>query len=153
MHEIWETAKGGDLHVLGEEEKRIAQVMLEHEDEYFNQFEMADALSDYEFDPDSEENPFLHITLHATVENQLEARDPIEAYQFYNSMRKRKVSRHDTIHLIAMMLAPIIVTSLQRGNAPDMGMYKALLKKYKGKKPEKIYDALERDLSPLFEGP
>ena len=31
-------------------------------------------------DVDRESNPFLHIAIHAVVENQLEARDPIEAY-------------------------------------------------------------------------
>ena len=45
-------------------------------------------------------NPFLHITIHTVIENQLEARDPIEVLQFYNAMRKKKCSHHDTIHLI-----------------------------------------------------
>jgi hypothetical protein len=107
-------AKSGDLDVLDGEERRIGEVMLEHRDEYFNQFEMADVLGDHEFDPASETDPFLHITFHTIVENQLEAKEPIEAYQFYNSMRKKKVSRHDAIHLIGAILAPLILSTMQQ---------------------------------------
>jgi hypothetical protein len=145
LHAIWEIAKGGDLDCLSGEEKWLAKVMLEHADEYFNQFEMADLTYDYEYDVDSDVNPFLHIVLHSAVERQLEAKDPIEAYQFYNSMRKKKLSHHDTIHLIAAFLAPLMVKVMQEGKAFDLDNYKLLLKKYKTKRPDKIYEAMEKD--------
>ncbi len=148
---IWEIAKTGDLDLLTGEDRRYAEVMLEHRDEYFNQFEMADLTYDHEFDVETEENPFLHIILHVIVGNQLEAKEPIEAYQFYNSMRRKKYSHHDTVHLIASILAPLIIVALQKGKAPDMGRYRVLLKKYKDKKPDKIWSSLDRDLDPLFE--
>jgi hypothetical protein len=151
MHMIWEVAKTGDLDVLEAEERQIAEVMLEHQDTYFNQFEIADVLGDHQFDPESETDPFLHVLFHTIVENQLEARDPIEVYQFYNSMRKKKVSRHDTIHLIAAILTPLIVSTLQ-GIAFDLEQYKSLLKRAKAKKPEKIMDWLEREPDPLKAG-
>ena len=74
--------------------------MLDHEDEYFNEFEMSDLTYDYEYDVDSDVNPFLHVILHSAVERQLEAKDPIEAYQFYNSIRKKEglPSRYNTSH-------------------------------------------------------
>jgi len=150
MHMIWEVAKTGDLDVLEAEERQIAEVMLEHQDEYFNQFEMADVLADYEYDPESETDPFLHIIFHTIVENQLEARCPIEVYQFYNSMRKKKVSRHDTIHLIGAILAPLVVSTLLGRRAFDLEQYKSLLKRAKAKKPEKIMEWLEREPDPLF---
>ena len=149
MHMIWEVAKTGDLDVLEAEERQIAEVMLEHQDEYFNQFEMADVLGDHQFDPESETDPFLHITFHTIVENQLEARNPIEVYQFYNSMRKKKVSRHDTIHLIGAILAPLVVSTLQGRRAFDLEQYRSLLKRAKAKKPEKIMEWLEREPDPL----
>ena len=108
MHEIWKIAKTGELDILSGDDKRIAGAMLDHKDEYINQFEMADLTYDHEYDVDTEENPFLHITLHVIVENQLEDRDPIEVYQFYNSIRKKKYPHHDTVHLIAAILAPFI---------------------------------------------
>jgi hypothetical protein len=150
--EMFGVAKTGDLDVLEAEERQIAEVMLEHQDEYFNQFEMADVLADHEYDPESETDPFLHITFHTIVENQLEARDPIEVYQFYNSMRKKKVSRHDTIHLIGAILAPLVVSTLQGRRAFDLEQYRSLLKRAKSKKPEKIMEWLERELDPLRAG-
>jgi hypothetical protein len=51
---------------------------------------MADLTYDHLDVPETEENPFLHITFHVVVENQLSAKDPIEVHQFYNSMRKKK---------------------------------------------------------------
>jgi hypothetical protein len=151
IHSIWELAKNGNLDILTGEEGRYAEVMLEHEEEYFNQFEMADLTYNYQYDPDTEENPFLHIALHVVVENQLEAGQPTEVYQFYDSMRKRKCSHHDAIHLIAALLAPLIVIALQRNGAPDEELYRSLLRKYKGKKPEKIWALMDKDLGPLLQ--
>ncbi len=151
LHTLWEIVKSGNLDLLSGEEKWLAKVMLDHKDEYFNQFEMADLTYDYEYDVDSEENPFLHITLHSAVERQLEAKDPIEAYQFYNSMRKKKVSHHDTIHLIAAILAPLMLDVMRQRKEFDLGKYKSLLKEYKNKRPSKIYESLEKDVDPMFQ--
>jgi len=151
LHTLWEIAKNGDLSGLSGEEKWLAKVMLEHQDEYFNQFEMADLTHDHEYDVESEENPFLHITLHAVVERQLEAKDPIEVYQFYNSMRKKKYPRHDTIHLIAAILAPLMLQVMQERKEFDLDIYKSLLKRYKNKQPSKIYDSMKKDFDPLFQ--
>lgn len=151
MHRIWQVAKSGNLDVLSGEERQFAEVMLEHQDKYYNQFEMANALSDHEFDPKSETDPFLHITFHTIVENQLKAKEPIEAYQFYNSMRKKKVSHHDTTHLIGAILAPLILDTMRERRAFDSEKYKSLLKKFKGKNPHKIMAWLEKDPVALSE--
>ncbi len=151
LHALWEIAKTGNLNGLSGERKWLAKVMLDHEDEYFNQFEMADLTYDHEYDVDSEENPFLHITLHAAVERQLEAKDPIEVYQFCNSMRKNKISHHDTIHLIVAILAPLMFNVMRQRKEFDLDKYKSLLKKYKNKRPSKIYESMEKDFNPLFQ--
>jgi hypothetical protein len=150
MHRIWGIVKKGNLDVLSGEEKRLGEVMLEHEDQYANQFEMADILGDQEFAPGSEEDPFIHVAFHTIVENQLESKDPIETYQFYNAMRKKKVSRHDAIHLIAAILTPLIVSTLQQNEAFDLKKYKSLLKRCKGKKPHRIFQFLDKDVDSLL---
>ena len=140
FHFIWEKAKIGDLDSLTDEERWFAKVMLDHQDEYFNQFEMADLTYDHEYDVDSEENPFLHIMLHSAMERQMEARDPIETYQFYNSMRKKKLSHHDTIHIMGIIFFHFLFDVMKNQREFDMEGYKSLLKKLKNKNPEKIYD-------------
>lgn len=149
MYEIWQQAKTGNLESLSEEAQLIGKLMLEHE-EYHNHFEFADALEDYQFDPENSVNPFLHITIHVVVENQLKLKEPIEAYQFYNSMRKKKVSHHETIHLIGNILGPLLFQVLKRNEPFDNNLYKRLLKKYKDKKPEKIYTAIGKELDFIF---
>jgi len=153
-HEIWQIAKSGELDILTGEDRRYAEAMLEHKDEYFNEFEMADLTYDYQYDPDTEENPFLHITFHVVVENQLADKDPIEVLQFYNSMRKKKYPHHDTIHLIGAILAPFVFGTLQNKTPADMKKYRSILKKYKDRKPERIWALLEKDsdLDSVFQG-
>lgn len=150
MHTIWEHAKENDLDNLDEEERQLARIMLEHEDEFFNQFEFSDVLDDYSYDPETEVNPFLHIIVHSAIENQLRAKDPIEANQFYNSMRKKKVTHHDTIHIIGSIFLPLLFHTLKQKTEFDVALYQHLLKLYKDKKPEKISFALDRDLGFLF---
>ena len=80
----------------------------------------------------------------------MEAKDPIEVYQFYNSMRKKKYPRHDTIHLIAVILTPLMFQVMQERREFDLANYRVLLRKYKNRKPSKIYESLEKDLDALF---
>ena len=144
LHDIWGIAKTGDLESLSGEDKRLAEVMIEHEDQYSSQFENADQISKRDYGANSGENPFLHIMLHSAVERQLESKDPIEAVQFYNSMRKKKVSRHDAIHLIGALLTPLMFNVMQQNVPFDKEKYIDLLKKYKGRKPSRIYESLEK---------
>jgi len=110
--------------------------MLEHE-EFHNHFEMADVLSEREYDPDKEANPFLHITMRAIAETQLENREPMEVYQFYNPMRKKKASHHDAVHLIGVVLAPLIWKTLREQRAFDLEEYRSCFKKVKYMKKDK----------------
>ncbi|MFC1788805.1 DUF1841 family protein [Thermodesulfobacteriota bacterium] len=143
LHFLWEKAKNNDLDGLGDEDRRLAEAMLIHKDEFFNIFEFADVLHDREFDPDTDVNPFLHIIIHTTVENQLAAKDPIEVFQFYNAMRKKKCSHHDTIHLIGAIFVPLMFDTMKHQTPFDNDRYVALLKKYKSRKPDKIWALLD----------
>ena len=143
LHFLWEKAKNNDLDGLDDEDRRLAEAMLMHEDEFFNEFEFADVLHDREFDPDTDVNPFMHITIHTAVENQLAAKDPIEVYQFYNAMRKKKCSHHDTIHLIGAILLPLIFDTMKHQKSFNNDRYVSMLKKYKSRKPDKIWKILD----------
>ena len=143
LHFLWEKTKNNDLEDLDDDDRRLAEAMLMHEDEFFNAFEFADVLHDREFDPDTDVNPFLHITIHSIVENQLAARDPIEAFQFYNAMRKKKCSHHDTIHLIGAILVPLMFDTMKNRVPFDDDRYVSMLKNYKSRKPDKIWSLVD----------
>jgi hypothetical protein len=151
LHRIWRCARDEKLEDLNEEEQRLGQIMLQHSDEFFNQFEFADVVADREFDPESEVNPFLHITLHAVIENQLKNRDPIEAFQFYNAMLRNKCTRHEAVHLLMDILIRFLFPMLKTHTAFPLDRYCELLKKYKSRKPDKIIGLLEKEPDPVME--
>jgi hypothetical protein len=138
FYEIWKKAQNGELQGLNEEEQRLGKIMLEHSDEYFNQFEFADAMADHEYNPESEVNPFLHVTLHAIAEKQIQDRNPIEAFQFYNAMLRKKCSRHEAIHLLNIILVKFIFQILKEKKPFPLETYRKTLKEFKSRKPEKI---------------
>ena len=144
LHNLWKIAKTGNLESLAGEERRLAEILLEHEDQYSSQFENADQSYDHGYGTSEKGNPFLHIMIHSAIERQLESKDPVEALQFYNSMIKKKVSRHDTIHLISAILTPLMVDAMRQNIPFDKEKYQAALKKYKGKKPDRIYESLDK---------
>lgn len=143
FHHLWQKANKGELDGLTEEEQRLAKIMLAHSDEYFNQFEFADVLADHPFDPKSEVNPFLHITFHAVVEKQVEDRNPIEAFQFFNAMTRGKCTRHEAMHLLTTVLIKFLFPVLKEGVEFDLNGYRKLLKTYKSRNPEKIRRLLQ----------
>ena len=143
IHQLWIKAKTGDYEDVTDEEIQSMKIMLEHEDEYSEIFENAHLLSDDEFGPDSEGNPFMHITIHSIIENQLEARDPIEAYQFYLAMLKKKCPRHEVIHLLGAIFIRFLYRVLKYNEPFDNEQYKFLLRKYKNRKPKKIWEFLQ----------
>ncbi len=143
FHKIWEKAQKGELQELNEEEQRLGKIMLDHSDEYFNQFEFADALAEHEYDPKKGTNPFLHVTIHAIAEKQVQDRDPIEAFQFYNAMLRNKCSRHEAMHLLMNILVRFIFYVLKENQPFHLQKYRKILKEFKSRKPAKIPQLLE----------
>lgn len=151
LHRIWLKARERNVDALNEEERLLAEIMLEHADEFFNQFEFSDVIGEHEFDPQSEMDPFKHVALHAVVENQLKSRDPVEVIQFYNAMRRKKCSHHDATHLLGAILLHFLVPVLEhkRGRF-ELNGYRRLLKKFKSRRPEKIMGLIDREPTPLI---
>lgn len=148
LYSIWRKAQDGKLDGLNDEERQLAKIMLDHSDEYFNQFEFADVLADHEFDPKSEGNPFVHVALHALLENQLKDHEPIEALQFYNAMLKNRCSAHEAIHLLMAILLKFLFPVFKKRGRFDLNGYRKLLRIYKLRKPDKILALLESEPEP-----
>ncbi|MCJ7641335.1 MAG: DUF1841 family protein [Desulfobacterales bacterium] len=149
LHRIWCCARDGKLEDLTEKEQRLGKIMLQHSEEYFNQFEFADVVADREFDPESEVNPFLRVVLHAVTEKQLEDRDPIEAFQFYNAMVRNKCTRHEAIHLLMAILIRFLFPMLKTKSTFPLNRNCELLKKNKSRKPDRIIGLLENEPDPV----
>lgn len=147
IHRIWQTTQSGNVNNLNEEEKQLAHIMLEHK-EYDNDFCNAEDLFDYEYDPDTEINPFMHISVHSAIENQLTEQEPTEVCEFYEAMREKGVSQHAIIHQIGLIFVPLVFHTMVHSKPFDSGRYKRLLKKYKDTDPEMLEALLEKEFKP-----
>jgi hypothetical protein len=145
MTAIWQKAKDRDLTGLDDDQQRLAKIMVDHEDELNLHFENAQLVYDPEQGPDTEYDPFLHITVHAIVEAQLEVGDPIEAVQFFNAMRQKKYDRHDATHLVGQILIYFIFEMTENQKPFDMDTYRRLLDKYRTCNPQELADLLEKE--------
>ena len=145
LYALWGRAKEGKFDGLTDEEERFARIMLDHRDEFYNQFEYAGLAYDQENESDTEYDPFLHVGIHSAVEAQLEQRDPAEAYQFYTAVRNKKYTHHDAVHFIGQILIYLIFDVIEDETSFDLETYRKLLKKYKSRNPEKLMDLLEND--------
>jgi hypothetical protein len=147
MHAIWQAAKNNAFDGMDDDEVQIANIMMEHKDQYYNEFEFADVLDDYKFDPESgETNPFLHIVFHGIIENQLRDKDPIETYQFFNAMRNKRANRHDAIHMLGSIFVYFLFPALKNLVPFDEDEYRRVLKILTIKKPEAVWAALDKGL-------
>ncbi len=145
FHELRKKAKANDYNDVTEENKRLMKILLDHEDEFGKIFEDTAFGDDNEFDPDTEPNPYMHISMHNIIETQLEKRSPIEAYQFYLAMLNKKCSRHEAIHLTSVIFMQFFYRVLKNREPFDYEGYKRLLKKYKDRKPHKVWALLGFD--------
>jgi hypothetical protein len=146
VHRIWMLAKEGRLQGLTEREKGLARILLDHQ-QYGSHFESTDILDGREYEAGAAFNPFLHISTHQMVEDQLSAEAPIETVLFCESLEERGLSRHDAIHFVIMILLHVLYTSASSGRPFNAARYKRLLEECRGVEPAQIEGIIEADLA------
>ena len=97
---IWERCQNGER--LSVEQEHIARVLHEHE-QYHSAWEIGNVLVDSQYTIGGV-NPFLHVHIHLSVENQLRINDPPEVREVTAALEKRRYSRHEAIHAIGAVL-------------------------------------------------
>jgi len=107
---------------LGEEEATLAEMLKQHP-EYFDIWEHADAF------PPGEEvlrdgvNPFVHVTIHQTVENQIADRTPPQTAETLEALMRAGYTRHEAIHAIGAIVADEIFEILRDDRPFDEDSY------------------------------
>lgn len=98
---IWEMANaGGDLD---EEDARLVEVLKQHP-EYHDVWEDPHSLGAEDVTRDGV-NPFVHVTTHHVVENQIADNDPPQTAETLEALLEAGYSRHDAIHAIGAIVA------------------------------------------------
>ena len=96
---VWKLVEAGGTPT-DMEDRLLAQGMKLHK-EWHDVWEMADVLKDVEYNPDAGEvNPFLHVSLHAAIESQIENGKPKEVRRASKRLRSSGLTRHEAIHEI-----------------------------------------------------
>jgi hypothetical protein len=139
FQQLWEKAKMNDLEGASKEETRIIKILLDHESEYFKEFESSDFAGNREVRPGKKQNFLIHIAIHSLVEAQLDKKDPPEAYRYYLAMRDKNHSHHDAIHLVSAIFTYLMLPVVQHKAHFDMARYKFLLNEYINKEPGEAY--------------
>lgn len=128
FYRIWRRVKAGKK--LQGEEALLGKLMQEHQ-EYHNTWEFADVTAESPYDVETEENPFLHIILHAVVENQIKQNDPPEVGVVLGKLMAKGDSRHEAVHEIARVLVEEIWEMLRYYRPFDSVRYVRKLQRLK----------------------
>lgn len=104
-------------------EVRIARVIEMHP-EYHHYFDDRERFLERDFDLDDGMNPYLHLSLHLALEEQVATGHPPEAGKALESlMRHGRMSRHDALHVMLEILAETVYYAQRQGGEPDVAAY------------------------------
>lgn len=86
-----------------------------------------------EFDPDAGEgNPFLHLSLHLAIEEQLAIDQPAGIRAAFDALVARHGDRHDALHDVLECLAETVWRSQRAGTPPDGAAYLECVRRARG---------------------
>lgn len=100
-------------------ESEILSIILMHT-EYHALLEQQDQL-EQEFTP--EENPFLHLSLHIAIREQVAMNRPAGVKTVYEKLLANYQSAHDVEHIMMTELAQVMWQAQQQGVAPNEEVY------------------------------
>ena len=125
--ETWRKYRAGEP-VVGL--KRIALEVLLLHPEYHCILDHPERHAELDFSPDSGQiNPFLHLSLHLAVEEQLSIDQPPGIRAEYERLRARSGEEHDAKHALLECLGETLWHSQRAGAPPDAAMYLECLRR------------------------
>jgi len=128
--ETWRKYRTGEpLHGL---EKTALEVVLLHP-EYHPLLERADRYLDKDWLPEAGDlNPFLHLSLHLAVQEQLSIDQPCGIRQAFERLRARLGSEHEALHAAVECLGETVWQAQRSAAVPDPAGYLQCLERRLG---------------------
>jgi hypothetical protein len=115
-------------------EQTALEVILLHP-EYQRLLEDPDRHLDRDYTPESGGlNPFLHLSLHLAIAEQLSIDQPCGIRSAFEALRLRLGSEHDALHAVLECLDETLWEAQREGTAPDECAYVACLARRAQKK-------------------
>jgi len=123
--DAWAKSQAGEP--LNGLEVRIARVIAIHP-EYHALFDDRERFLDRDFGVDEGMNPYLHLSLHLALEEQVATHQPPEAATVLEHLMRGGLERHDALHLLLEVLAETVYHAQRQGHEPDVMAYRQRLK-------------------------
>ena len=107
--------------------QRIAVAIIARHPEYHATLETPETSLDRDFRPESGDvNPFLHLSLHLAVAEQLAIDQPPGIRAEYDRIRIAR-GEHEAQHAVLECLGEVLWNAQRHGTAPDAALYLACL--------------------------
>ncbi|TVO69226.1 DUF1841 family protein [Denitromonas ohlonensis] len=127
--EAWRKQRDGNI--LTPLESMVVDIVQLHP-EYQPLLEDPDAI-DHDFSPeDGQVNPFLHLSLHLAIEEQLSINQPPGLKPAFAQLQLRKGDRHDALHEVLECLGEVIWKAQRDRQPPDGAAYVEAVRKRAG---------------------
>jgi len=108
----------------------VVAKIIELHPEYHALLEDQETL-DKDYTPEmGQTNPFLHMAMHISIQEQLSTKRPFGIDQLYQSMLQKNKDAHETEHLMMECLGKMLWEAQSQNRAPDENDYLSCLKKY-----------------------
>jgi len=108
----------------------VVAKIIELHPEYHALLEDQETL-DKDYTPEmGQTNPFLHMAMHISIQEQLSTKRPTGIDPLYQSMLQKNKDPHETEHLMMECLGKMLWEAQSQNRAPDENDYLSCLKKY-----------------------
>jgi len=92
--------------------------------EYHAVLDAPERNAERDYTPDmGQTNPFLHMSLHLAIEEQLSIDQPTGIRAAFDGIQKKSADRHDALHAALECLGEMVWKSQRDGAAPDAQGY------------------------------
>lgn len=109
----------------------VVAKIIELHPEYHALLENQTAELDKDYTPEmGQTNPFLHMAMHISIQEQLSTKRPTGIEQLHQSMLKKNKDPHETEHLMMECLGKMLWEAQSQNRMPDENNYLNCLKKY-----------------------
>jgi hypothetical protein len=127
LFDVWQRYRG-DQPLAGLEQTALEVILLHPE--YRAILDAPERYLDRDYAPEAGElNPFLHLSLHLAVAEQLSIDQPAGIRAEYERIRHALRSEHDALHAVLECLGETLWQAQRLGGAPDERVYLECLRR------------------------
>ncbi|MCB1949022.1 DUF1841 family protein [Nitrosomonas sp.] len=110
-------------------EQIALEVILLHP-EYHRMLEDEERYRDKDYSPEmGETNPFLHLSMHVAIKEQLSINQPIGISERFIQLQQQTGNEHDAAHQVMECLAEMLWQAQRSQTSPDAAVYFSCLDK------------------------